>query len=451
MSMRSNAVAVLLIALVSAGVQAQEATPRTVRLDGIVALVGDSVVTDLDMNESFQLWQSEQQRLPPGQRQTVPPEGSPEYDQLWQSLLEDRITTLLLVQAALRDTTVHVTADDIDRAVQQQVDTVRSQFTSQAEFEAALKNENLTLDGYRENVRAQLRRSMLASAYLQQVRRNRKPPPVTDAEIRDLFSQEADQVPMVPPTITFEQVVVPVTASDTARETAKAKADSILAAIRNGADFADMAKRFSEDGSAAYGGELGWFRLGQMVPEFERAAYGMKTGEISEPVETPFGFHIIRLERIRGPERSASHILIRPVLTAADSARAEARAAEAAAKWRAGAPLDSLRREYGDRDEVARFGPEARDSLLPGYNEALRDVSVGQVAGPFLVGAGGPTPKFVVAKVRELTDARRATVDDYRPMIENIIGNRKLNEEIIAELRRRTRIEIRGPAGGQNR
>ncbi len=444
MSIRINAIAVLLVALTSAAVRAQETAPRTVRLAGIVAVVGDSVVTDLDMSESFQLWQSEQRRTPPE-------EGTPEYQQLYDGLLQDRVTTLLLLQAALRDTTVHVTNEDIDRAVQERIDTVQSQFTSQAEFDAALKNENLTLDSYRTNLKAQLRRTMLAGAYLNQVRRDRKPPPVTDAEIREMFDQEAGNIPMIPPSIVFEQVVVPILASDSARATARAKADSILTAIRGGADFADMAKRFSEDGSAPYGGDLGWFRLGQMVPEFERAAYSLKAGEISEPVETPFGFHIIKLERIRGPERSASHILIRPVLTPADSARAEAKAAEAEAKWMAGTPLDSLRRAYGDRDELSRIGPYPRDSLQAGYKEALSDVTEGQFVGPFEVGAEGSTPKFVVAHVMEISAARPATVEDYRPTIENLIANRKLNEEIVAELRRRTRIEIRKPASGQNR
>jgi parvulin-like peptidyl-prolyl isomerase len=451
MSMRINAIAALFMAVTVGAVRAQETAPRTVRLAGIVAVVGDSVVTDLDMAESFQLWQGEQQRVPPAQRQAVPSEGTPEYEQLYHALLEDRITTLLLLQAAQRDTTITVTSEDIDRAVQQQVDTVQSQFTSQAEFEAALKNENLTLDTYRENVRAQLRRTMLASAYLNEVRRIRKPPPVTDVEIRAMFGQQAGQLPMIPPSIVFEQVVIPVIASDSARAKARAKADSILTAIRDGADFADMAKRFSEDGSAEFGGDLGWFRLGQMVAEFERAAYSLRTAEVSEPVETPFGFHIIRLERIRGPERSARHILIRPVLTPGDSLRAEARAAEAATKWRAGTPLDSLRRVYGDRDELSRIGPFPRDSLQAGYKEALSDVNEGQIVGPFEVGAGGPTPKFVVARVTGISAARPATVEDYRPTIENIIANQKLNEEIIAELRRRTHIEIRKPASGQNR
>jgi parvulin-like peptidyl-prolyl isomerase len=78
---------------------------------------------------------------------------------------------------------------------------------------------------------------------------------------------------------------------------AKARADSLLAAIRHGADFADLAKRFSQDpGSAATGGDLGWFGHGRMVPEFDRAAFALKPGEVSAVVKTQFGYHILKLE-----------------------------------------------------------------------------------------------------------------------------------------------------------
>lgn len=429
----------------AAPASAQEPPRAAERLTGIVAVVGDSVVTDLDMAESFQLWEAEQQRARPDP-------GTTEYDQVFATLLEDRITTLLLVQAALQDTAIKVTDEEVDRLTQQQMDTVRSQFPGgQADFERALRQANFTPEAYRENLRVQIRRSRLASAYLAKVRRDRKPPPVSDAEIRDFFAQQGAQIPMLPPAIVFEQIVIPVQASDSARATARAKADSILAAIRGGESFEDMARRFSEDGSRDFGGDLGWFRPGQMVPEFERATYLLKTGEISEPVRTVYGYHLIKLEKIRGPERSARHILIRPVLTEGDTERARALASEVGSKWRAGASLDSLRRAHGDRDELSRVGPIPRDSLQGGFRDALRGAAVGQVTEPFETGQDRGTPQFVVARVAELTEARPATVDDYRTIIQGRIADRKLNEEIVAELRRKTYIEIRKPGSEPDR
>jgi parvulin-like peptidyl-prolyl isomerase len=92
----------------------------------------------------------------------------------------------------------------------------------------------------------------------------------------------------------------------------------------DGQDFAELAREYSEDpGSARYGGELGYASRGSMVPEFEAASMTMKPGEISEPIETDFGFHLIQLLDRRGNEYSSRHILIRPDFSALDFEKAE--------------------------------------------------------------------------------------------------------------------------------
>jgi foldase protein PrsA len=84
------------------------------------------------------------------------------------------------------------------------------------------------------------------------------------------------------------------------RDEARKRAESILARIRAGEDFAKLASEFSEDpGSKSKGGDLDYFSRGQMVPEFEAAAFALKPGEVSQLVETQFGFHIIKLEEKR--------------------------------------------------------------------------------------------------------------------------------------------------------
>lgn len=104
-------------------------------------------------------------------------------------------------------------------------------------------------------------------------------------------------------------------ASEGARKAAREKIEAALKRIRSGEDFAKVAKEVSEDTTAAKGGDLGWFSRGAMVAPFEEAVFSMNPGEVSDIVETPFGFHIIKLEGIR-PEQVLPLEKVRPELEA---------------------------------------------------------------------------------------------------------------------------------------
>ena len=91
-------------------------------------------------------------------------------------------------------------------------------------------------------------------------------------------------------------ILAPQDADTATDEAAKTQIDDIAARIKGGEDFAEVAKGVSQDGSAKDGGDLGWFERGRMVPEFEEAAFALKVGEVSEPVRSAFGWHLIMLE-----------------------------------------------------------------------------------------------------------------------------------------------------------
>ncbi len=151
---------------------------------------------------------------------------------------------------------------------------------------------------------------------------------VTDGEIKSYYEAHQDEFKR-PAHARIEYVAIDKSpnAADTAA--AKTKADSVRAAITGGKDFAEVAKAESSDqGSAARGGELGVIRKGQTVPAFEQAVWSLKVGELSEPVLTQFGYHIIQVESRKDDEATVRHVLI-PIkasqehedrlLTAADS------------------------------------------------------------------------------------------------------------------------------------
>src|SRR5690606_8446654 len=122
----------------------------------------------------------------------------------------------------------------------------------------------------------------------------------------------------------------------------------------------------------------GWFRRGDMVPQFDSAAFSLRPGELSGIVESSYGLHIIRVHRLRGAERQARHILSRPELTEADLERAAELAEQVAERLREGEAVEALAEQYGDPDERRRV-ESARDRLPPPYDTELADAPAGAV------------------------------------------------------------------------
>ncbi|MBI5556790.1 MAG: peptidylprolyl isomerase [Deltaproteobacteria bacterium] len=126
---------------------------------------------------------------------------------------------------------------------------------------------------------------------------------VEEEEINRYYEENKSKFEM-PEKIKARHILIQVkkTASEQEQKEAKAKLEKVLQRVRGGEDFATLATEFSEDpGSKKAGGDLGFFSRGMMAPEFEKAAFSLKPGEVSEIVQTNFGFHLIRLEERKEP------------------------------------------------------------------------------------------------------------------------------------------------------
>jgi parvulin-like peptidyl-prolyl isomerase len=269
---------------------------------------------------------------------------------------------------------------------------------------------------------------------------------VSDADLRKYFEANKTSFGARPATITFTQVVIAPKASDSARATARVKAEEALTKLREGADFETTARQYSDDPSTRdRGGDLGWFRSGAMVREFDQMAFALRPGDISGIVETSFGFHIIKVEKVRGAERQARHILIIPTVTADDAERMRSYANQIAEQVRAGAKIDSLVRAVGDPNEQSRIGPYPQDRLPAPYNTELANVTNGSVVGPIdLPGAGGAS-KFAIVKITDVRSAGEFSLDDpsFREDLRATLQQNTLVDELIRDLRKRTLVEYR--------
>jgi peptidyl-prolyl cis-trans isomerase SurA len=433
--MRTFAASALLLALAAAPAAAQPsaAQPGEELADRVVAVVGDSAVLLSDIQIEVARLQSAGQQVP------TDPEGQAA---LARQILDTKIEDMLLLQAAERAGTAVA-----DREVQEEVDRrvaqVRRNFPSEQEFLTALSRSGRTVQSYRE----ELTREFVAQTKVQNFIRDRirsmPRPAVTDDEAKAFFDRQRAQMGTRPANVSFQQAIVTPQASDAAKTRARTLADSILTAIRAGEDFEVMARRFSADSaSRERGGDLGWFRPGQMVRPFEAAAYAIRPGDVVGPVESEFGFHLIKLEKVRGPERQARHILIAPEVTEADVAAARQRADSIAAAVRAGASLVELadRVKTPSEQVVVRHAPV--DRIPPAYVTAVGAAGEGSVVGPFEgPGAAGRTG-FVVLRITERQEAGSYEFADVADQARSRLQERRQVQALVDELRANSHVRI---------
>jgi len=170
---------------------------------------------------------------------------------------------------------------------------------------------------------------------------------VTDAEISDFYERNKKRFDKPGrAVVSLLSVARAITASDSAD--AKSRIEKIRAEIAGGAKFEDVAKRESTDSvSGAQGGSLGKGGKGRFTPKFEDAAYALKAGELSQPVLTPFGYHIIKLDSRKGDTLDLRHILVSITQSDSSASRADRRA-------------DSLANKAGSQDDPAKFDATAK-------------------------------------------------------------------------------------------
>jgi peptidyl-prolyl cis-trans isomerase C len=214
--------------------------------------------------------------------QSIPPDRR---DQILRDSLDQLIVYTMLSQES-KSRGIKVEDSEIDAKMQQ----VRSQFPTQDAYEKALKDRGMTADGLRKDARVDISVTKLMDAEVASV------PGPSDADAKDFYTKNPERFKR-DEMVHAAHILIRVDekADPAAKAKAKATIEQVLKKAKAGEDFGKLAQQYSQDGSAAQGGDLGDFPRGQMVPEFSDAAFALKPGEISGIVTTKFGYHIIKL------------------------------------------------------------------------------------------------------------------------------------------------------------
>ncbi|MCM0081744.1 peptidylprolyl isomerase [Geomonas sp. Red32] len=207
-------------------------------------------------------------------------------EQATAAALEQLISAQLIYEQAQK-----VEVKDLDKKVEEKLAQSKSRFATDEEYKKALSQVGLTPQDMQDFTRKDITiANFIDTRFASQAA-------VTDAEAQEFYKENLDAYFKKPESAHASHILIGADEKATPedRKKAKEKAEAILKRVKAGEDFAALAKAESSCPSAAQGGDLGEFTRGQMVPQFDEAVFSMKPGEISNVVETTFGYHIIKL------------------------------------------------------------------------------------------------------------------------------------------------------------
>ncbi len=413
-------------------------------MDRVVAVVGAAPILFSHVEERF--YQSQ------GNPIARVPKDSAGVLAYKRALVDTLINEELLYQEAIKDTNVKVTDQEVAEAVDKLLANQRKQYRTGPEFDAEIRGIGFnSVDEYRRWLIEQQRREFYRERFTAELRQKEilKDLAPTEKEVRayyDAFAA-AGMLGLRPAAVSLRQVIISPRPTPEAKARAKALVDSIIGELRKGADFATAARRFGMDGTRENGGDLGFFRRGAMVREFEDVAFNLRPGVVSNAVESPFGYHIIQVTRAQPTEVQARHILIIPEVDSTGAMAAKIRAEDIAAAVGRGASFDSLQRIYHDPAEERDIASIPVDSLPPAYAAALAGVDSGQLSRVFALEVQGQPmrTKWGVARVTARTTPGPLQYDVVRENIRGRLARELGLRAYMADLRRRTFVVVHWP------
>lgn len=401
-------------------------------LDKIVAVVDNEIIlkSELDFRANYEAAQRNKSSV-----------DSTLLRNVLMQMIEEK---LLYAQAELDSITV--SDDQVKSQLDYQINYFIQQYGSQEKLEQVYgmpveKIKRVLRDDTRKNLMAQ----MLQQKKFGEVQVSRK-------EVEDFFETYRDSLGIVPDKYEIAHIFQNPKTGERARRKALELAKTLLDSIKKGADFAELAKKFSDDpGSAAQGGDLGFVKRGVFYPEFEAAAFSLAPNQLSDIVESPAGFHIIQMIERRGESIHTRHILIK---MKSDS-EADLKAIEFLTDLRDSIisgknTFEYYAKKYSDDKESAKFGGNLGTFEANQLDKSILDqiykMKEGDISFPKRIELDRNTYGYHIVKLIKRIPQHRANLElDYNEIkrLAEYYKKQKLYRKWIDEIKEKIYWEIR--------
>lgn len=365
--------------------------------DKIIAVVDNEIILKSELD--FRLTMEAAQR-------NLDPKNEALQKQILNQLVEEK---LLYAQAELDSVTVK--DEQVTEVLENQINYFIQQYGSKEKLEQIY---GMPVEKIKRTMRDDTRKSLMAQSVQQKKFGELQ---VSRKEVEEFYESFKDSLGVVPDKYTLAHVFQNPKTGEQIKKKSKDFAQSLLDTLKKGADFAELAKKYSNDpGSASQGGDLGFVKRGVLVPEFEAAAYSLSQNQISGIIETQFGYHIIQLLERRGDAVHARHILIK--FNADD--QADLKAIEFLNEVRDSIisgknSFEYFSKKYSDDKNTGKFGGELGTFEVNQLDKSLTDIIYklreGEISFPKRLEIDRNTYGYHIVKLIKRTPEHKANLD----------------------------------------
>lgn len=401
-------------------------------MDRIVAVVGREIILKSDVDGQMEMLA---QRNPALNRNDAT---------MREQILDLLVNERLVMTKALEDS-LEVTDDEITQRMEMQIQMLVQQFGSEQRIESMY---GMSMAKIRREFRDEIRKQLLA----QKIRETKfGAVKASRADVEEFYQKYNDSLQAVPARMDLYHIVKYVKPNEEQKREALGLASRIRDSILQGGSFADFARRHSADpGSAVNGGDLGVSERGKFVPSFEAAAFALEPNEISLPVESPFGYHVIQLIERTATTVNCRHILIRVGQTDDDKEKTQVALRELKQQADKGEDFEALAKQFSEEKETQGFGGSMGQLELTRLPDELKSILLtmqdGGVTEPLPYAADPTKPGYHIIYRKALVKEHAPSIKEDYKLLEQMATldkRRRLEESWIQELRRTLYWEVR--------
>jgi peptidyl-prolyl cis-trans isomerase SurA len=403
------------------------------KVDGIAAIVGNEIILFSEVNAIVAQYAL--------QNKINIMENPKLYEDLSQKILQDLINEKLLLIKADEDT-IKADEERVEQALDQQLNYMIEQVGSVESLESYY---NAPIAKIKKDFRKQVENRFRIDVLRQKRFGNMK---ISRREVEEFYKQYQDSIPTLQPTVDLSHILIEVAPSEESRQEAYLKIQKIKEMLDQGGNFTELASEYSDDpGSAARGGDLGFISRGDLVKEFEEAAFALSEGEYSDIIRSVFGYHIIQLIERQGEKIHVRHILIQLKPTEKDAQIVIQKLIEIRQQILDGTTtFEEMALKYSDdpnvKDDKGNLGTYRMDSFqIKEFESVARKLEPGKISEPFRTDFG-----YHIVKLNNKTESREVSLETDWAQIEQAALQSKREKEFynwLSSLRQEIPIEIK--------